>query len=603
MSVIKNKLLHNQSLLFSVLLIITIFVTITSAIFTFLLINYRTKNIIECADSKLLTAVELNREIIGLDYHDNIKDSTSVSAERFKSIVENNDRLCRKLELQYLWSVLRIGDNYFFTSATHSDINDLNSACAAFFEQHQDPQSFSSSFSLLNKPSFSTFNNEWGKGRQVLVSREDIHGRVYISGASVALEELDSVIYSTIINSIGVGFGIICIAYIFAFVITRKFIETTNAFIDATVRIADGDLDVSIPSVDTRELNSLFSSIERMRSGLKLHIASLRESEQKYRLLHESSGVGIGYYTPSGIVISFNKLAIQHMNGELNDFAGKSIYDLFPVDEADFYMERISSAVDSDTPHVYEDKINLPTGVKWFHSTFSRVVDPMGEVIGIQIVSSDISKLKKVEEDNLLLIQEKELLVKEVHHRIKNNMNSIKGLVSLHLNSVHDNTVADSLRDVESRVNSMSILYEKLYCNENYRELPVADYLHPLAEEIVNSFPNRASVKVVTAIDEIILNFNQLTPLGIILNEMLTNIMKYAFIGRDEGLIIISVVLNNNQVVMIVQDNGVGLPESVSFEQSTGFGMQLISMLTDQIGGSIRIERDNGTKFIFSFII
>jgi len=82
---------------------------------------------------------------------------------------------------------------------------------------------------------------------------------------------------------------------------------------------------------------------------------------------------------------------------------------------------------------------------------------------------------------------------------------------------------------------------------------------------------------------------------------MLTNIMKYAFIGKDEGLIIISVVLNSNQVVMIVQDNGVGLPESVNFEQSTGFGMQLISMLTDQIGGSIRIERDNGTKFIFSF--
>jgi PAS domain S-box-containing protein len=129
----------------------------------------------------------------------------------------------------------------------------------------------------------------------------------------------------------------------------------------------------------------------------KIIETELRESEEKYRLLHESAGVGIGYYTPDGIVISYNKVAAKNMNGKPEDFRGKSIYNLFPKQDADFYMERINKAVNSEHSQSYEDKVNLPTEEKWFHSVFSRIKKSENKVIGIQIVSSDITEIKKAE--------------------------------------------------------------------------------------------------------------------------------------------------------------------------------------------------------------
>jgi len=124
---------------------------------------------------------------------------------------------------------------------------------------------------------------------------------------------------------------------------------------------------------------------------------SLVESEQKYRLLHESAGVGIGYYTPEGVVISFNRKAADNMNGNPEDFTGKSIYDLFPKASADVYLNRIKKTIDSESPQFYEDKVNLPSGDLWFHSTFTRILDSSGRVIGVQVISTDITDRKQTE--------------------------------------------------------------------------------------------------------------------------------------------------------------------------------------------------------------
>ena len=123
----------------------------------------------------------------------------------------------------------------------------------------------------------------------------------------------------------------------------------------------------------------------------------LRESEEKYRLLHESAGVGIGYYTPDGIVISYNTIAALNMNGKPEDFAGKSIYSLFPKKDADFYMDRIKKALNSEPRQEYEDKVELPTEVKWFQSVFTRILDSSNQVIGVQIISTDITAQKRTE--------------------------------------------------------------------------------------------------------------------------------------------------------------------------------------------------------------
>lgn len=124
---------------------------------------------------------------------------------------------------------------------------------------------------------------------------------------------------------------------------------------------------------------------------------SLKESEEKYRNLHENTGIGIGYYKPDGTVISFNKLAANRMNGEPEDFAGKSIFSLFPSKEAEIYFKRIQDCCNTREPLVFEDSISLPSGDNYFLSTFSKVLNQNNEISGIQIISQDISKLRSTE--------------------------------------------------------------------------------------------------------------------------------------------------------------------------------------------------------------
>jgi len=161
-----------------------------------------------------------------------------------------------------------------------------------------------------------------------------------------------------------------------------------------SILVAERTLELEESQAETLQL---LEELKVENEKYKKAESELRESEEKYRLLHESAGVGIGYYTPDGTVISYNQVAAFNMNGEPEDFAGKSIYSLFPKESADFYMGRIIKALNSEISQEYEDKVELPKGVKWFQSVFTRIQDAGQKVIGVQIISTDITKLKEAE--------------------------------------------------------------------------------------------------------------------------------------------------------------------------------------------------------------
>jgi PAS domain S-box-containing protein len=239
----------------------------------------------------------------------------------------------------------------------------------------------------------------------------------------------------------------------------------------------------------------------------------------------------------------------------------------------------------------------------WESATISPIFDERGVIDQFAAVKEDITERKATEEKIQNLLNEKELILKEVHHRIKNNMNTIRGLLFLQGAELKDASAAAALRDAENRIQSMMILYDKLYCSHDFREMSIKSYLGPLVDEIICSFPDSGIVKVEKNISDFVLNANIVFPLGIIVNELLTNIMKYAFKGKDIGLIIVSASMHDMQAEVTLEDDGAGIPETINFENSTGFGLNLVRMLTTQIGGTIRIERGNGTKFVLEFML
>ncbi len=212
----------------------------------------------------------------------------------------------------------------------------------------------------------------------------------------------------------------------------------------------------------------------------------------------------------------------------------------------------------------------------------------------------DITKNKQAEAKITNLLQEKEILLREVHHRIKNNMATIISLLKLHSREIASESARAALQDAIGRIRLMKVLYDKLYRSDNFQEIESQSYFIPLIKEIIAVFPKSENVEIVNKVQNFTINAKLVLPLGIIINELIANIMKYAFQDDTNNQIIVQATKEQDLAKLVIQDNGVGLDQD-SLKHSEGFGHQLIEMMTDQINGKIDIENGNGTKFILQF--
>lgn len=328
--------------------------------------------------------------------------------------------------------------------------------------------------------------------------------------------------------------------------------------------------------------------------------------KQAFSLLQatlESTADGILVVDLAGKVRSFNQkfakmwripqqLLDTHDEGKLLSFVFSQLKDL------DAFTDQLNAL------YAQPDRQSFDTIEFKDRRIFERYSQPQridGTIVGRVWSFRDITTHERAEEQIRSLLAEKEILLREVHHRIKNHMNVIMSLLSLQSSTSQDPSTASSLKEARSRVQSMMILYDKLYRSRDFRSISAKEYLASLAGEIVANFPNRAQVTLETKIDDVSLGTEILSPVGIIINELITNAMKHAFVEREEGLIVVSFSLKDNHASLVVFDNGVGVPESFNIENSAGFGMQLVSMLTEQLEGTIRLGRGKETRFVLEF--
>lgn len=226
----------------------------------------------------------------------------------------------------------------------------------------------------------------------------------------------------------------------------------------------------------------------------------------------------------------------------------------------------------------------------------------IGMFAGVLGIGSALKERKRAEEQAMLLLSEKERLLKEVHHRIKNNMGVIEGLLSLEAAEAGDTSSRALLGDAAGRVRSMGILYDRLYrAGGGYEGASLGGYLGALVADVRRIFPRFEGVRVNLALGSIDLSSGKLSTIGIIINELITNSMKYAFAGIDHPEISIGSERVGQLLRLTYKDNGIGMPTGFSIGASTGFGMQLVDSLVRQLHGNLRIERDSGSRFIIEF--
>ncbi len=224
---------------------------------------------------------------------------------------------------------------------------------------------------------------------------------------------------------------------------------------------------------------------------------------------------------------------------------------------------------------------------------------PKGDLIFA--AARDITDRKLAEESVRSLLAEKEMILKETHHRLKNNMQAVSGFLSLQMDAAKDAASREALKAAAGRMQSMLSLYTKLYQSADYDGISVSEYLFDLIDQVVENFRGAAKVRVEKRVEDFRLEPKRMQPLGIIVNELVTNSMKYAFAGRTEGLILFEAGSREGRARVSVMDDGIGVPEAVMLEKAGGFGLELVRGLAQQLGGEVRIESEGGTKACLEF--
>lgn len=212
-----------------------------------------------------------------------------------------------------------------------------------------------------------------------------------------------------------------------------------------------------------------------------------------------------------------------------------------------------------------------------------------------------IAYQSRAKKNELLAIKnaENELLLKEIHHRVKNNLEVVSGLLALQSAQIDDQSTKDAMQESQNRVNSIGIVHQKLYQGKNLGAVEMKDYVLNLSESILDSFGATGKVDLQLAMENLDLDIDTAVPLGLIINELITNTVKYAFPNNQKGKLTIKLEKQaNNMLHLVVSDNGVGKSGVV---QGTGFGGQLISLLTNQLNGTMTEENQNGTRVTFDF--
>ncbi len=331
--------------------------------------------------------------------------------------------------------------------------------------------------------------------------------------------------------------------------------------------------------------------------------ALLEESEEKFRQLAENINSVFYIFNPHSKKIEYLSPAFKTIWGmEPDEFYLDSdqLYKFIHPED----IEQVS-AVESTSPiPELEYRIIRPDKkVRWIYTKSFPLKDDKGEIYRIVGLSEDITQRKNTEEQIKNSLKEKELLLREIHHRVKNNLQIISSLLSLQSSYIKDQQTLEIFRDSQNRVKSMALVHEKLYQMKDLAGIDLPEYINDLTQMLRNTYRRQAgAINFHLDIDKIVLNIDMAIGLGLIINELISNVYKHAFPNQMKGEVYVAVKTEkNNSLTVRVEDNGVGFPENINFYNTESLGLQLVNTLVEQHWGKIKLQNKNGAHFKITF--
>lgn len=300
-----------------------------------------------------------------------------------------------------------------------------------------------------------------------------------------------------------------------------------------------------------------------------------------------------------------NKAVAENYGTTVDDLIGRSDADFNTnIREVDHFLNDDREVISTGNPKfIPEERVtdSMTGESKWYQTIKVPLKSSDGEyhVLG---VAADITARKLAEEITMKSLREKELLLKEIHHRVKNNLQIIISLLKLQSKYVFDSRDLEIFNKSRSRVETMSLIHEKLYKSSDISKIDIGNYLNDLVKHLLNAY-NISTARIEFSInaENILMSIDTAIPCGLIVNELINNILKHAFPDGYNGKIELNLRRSDENMILEVNDNGIGIPESFEMDKSDSLGMQLIDTLVKQLDGVIEVNRFNGTRFSIEF--
>jgi PAS domain S-box-containing protein len=402
--------------------------------------------------------------------------------------------------------------------------------------------------------------------------------------------------------------------------------ESVPALLQATLVYHDGArLPVELSEASLTRGQQVIARLAVVRdvSARKHAEAALHESQERFRLLVEGvQDYAIYMLDPTGHVVSWNAGAERIKGYRAEEILGEHFSRFYTPEDIAQGLPRHGLAVAAREGRFEAEgwRVSHDGSRFWADVVITALYDTAGKLRGFAKVTRDFTERREAEQaleqakidlehkvaertaELQASLQEKEVLLKEIHHRVKNNLQVISSLLSLQSHAVDAPQMLALFQESQHRINSMALVHETLYQTGDLANFNLAQYIPTLSAQLMEAYGVDAHrIALGLDVEAVTLPLDMAVPCGLILNELLSNCFKHAFPGETAGDITVTLTQEADSVTLMVRDNGCGFPAHLDFRDTESLGLQLVCALTEQLRGSIMLERNRGTAFTLTF--